>query len=539
MPETIFDLGKKVKAKYPGQYDDLADDEVGRRIKTKHPGAYDDFTDAPAVVGMEKLGGSAPGPAKPPKITPEPYHILSEDKPPTLNPNPTTLPERARNFLIGPGRDKTFKLPIASSAGEQVQKAVDAPMTAAGGAPFDPKQPNVYSPPRSAKAASDVIRGVGTVVAAGAVPSIVRAPFQAAKGIVAGTAGEVVGHGGAKFLGASDDAADLAGDLTGFGAGAVAVRSGPRTVAEAKTAIQKKLAPEPRAAMVKAIKPLSTNIGFKPSLDRSMPELRATEVEMGKRIENLPDLLDAIQLSKKRVWGQYGDLAAKSGAGDARVDLSPVADAIEATISPKLLLENPKAAKSIIALAKRYRAAVPFQQAESMLKTTNAELDGYYAKYPTGQRKALAGNPEIAVKEAQATKLRDIVYTALDSAGEGAAPRELKQRYGALMNLEKEVYRRQNVAERQQPDSLSEQVGKWSAVGQAAKGGMRLLTGDLGGAADIASAVAQRKAATWLKEQQTTDALIRSAFQNYGRTPTPVNPGPRRRPDLDTPEPLR
>jgi hypothetical protein len=45
MPETIIDLGKKVKAKYPGQYDDLADDEVGRRVKAKFPGAYDDFTD--------------------------------------------------------------------------------------------------------------------------------------------------------------------------------------------------------------------------------------------------------------------------------------------------------------------------------------------------------------------------------------------------------------------------------------------------------------------------------------------------------------
>jgi hypothetical protein len=46
MPATITDLGQKVKAKYPGQYDDLPDDEVGRRVKTKFPGAYDDFADA-------------------------------------------------------------------------------------------------------------------------------------------------------------------------------------------------------------------------------------------------------------------------------------------------------------------------------------------------------------------------------------------------------------------------------------------------------------------------------------------------------------
>lgn len=45
MPETIIDLGRKVKAKYPGQYDDLSDDEVGRKVKSKFPGQYDDFTD--------------------------------------------------------------------------------------------------------------------------------------------------------------------------------------------------------------------------------------------------------------------------------------------------------------------------------------------------------------------------------------------------------------------------------------------------------------------------------------------------------------
>jgi N12 class adenine-specific DNA methylase/broad specificity phosphatase PhoE len=49
MATTVIDLGRRVKAKYPGAYDDLPDDEVGRRVKAKFPGAYDDFADiAPA-----------------------------------------------------------------------------------------------------------------------------------------------------------------------------------------------------------------------------------------------------------------------------------------------------------------------------------------------------------------------------------------------------------------------------------------------------------------------------------------------------------
>jgi len=45
--QTIEDLGKKVKAKYPGVYDDIPDSEVGKKVKAKYPGAYDDFTDTP------------------------------------------------------------------------------------------------------------------------------------------------------------------------------------------------------------------------------------------------------------------------------------------------------------------------------------------------------------------------------------------------------------------------------------------------------------------------------------------------------------
>jgi len=52
MAETIVDLGKRVKAKYPGQYDDLEDADVGRRVKAKYPGAYDDFTDVDQPIAM-------------------------------------------------------------------------------------------------------------------------------------------------------------------------------------------------------------------------------------------------------------------------------------------------------------------------------------------------------------------------------------------------------------------------------------------------------------------------------------------------------
>lgn len=43
---TLNDLGKKVKAKYPGQYDDMSDLEVGRRTLATYPEEYADFAGA-------------------------------------------------------------------------------------------------------------------------------------------------------------------------------------------------------------------------------------------------------------------------------------------------------------------------------------------------------------------------------------------------------------------------------------------------------------------------------------------------------------
>lgn len=43
---TLNELGKKVKAKYPGQYDDMPDLEVGRRTLARYPTEYADFAGA-------------------------------------------------------------------------------------------------------------------------------------------------------------------------------------------------------------------------------------------------------------------------------------------------------------------------------------------------------------------------------------------------------------------------------------------------------------------------------------------------------------
>jgi len=69
---TILDLAQKVKAKYPGQYDDLPDALLGAKIKAKFPGQYDDFADIqPSGLGMGDVQGvpSANPALAPPRTT--------------------------------------------------------------------------------------------------------------------------------------------------------------------------------------------------------------------------------------------------------------------------------------------------------------------------------------------------------------------------------------------------------------------------------------------------------------------------------------
>lgn len=484
-------------------------------------------TTAP-VPGMEKLGGAVPGP---PKVA-----LPGEMDPNYATPSTFQNPRTGRiGTNVAPGRadplTNYFDKPV--TGGQRMAQGVDQ---MSNPHPKPGNTPGTSNPPSAADqiagGASKVIRG-GMEAASPLLPvAAAAAPIATLAGLATGGAAGATAGAGLRAMGAPEGVADLGEDVAGIAAGGLAAKRAP-TVA----GVRERFSRDPKDLMTRGIKPAATNTNFATNLDRSLPELKATEAELGRPIENLADLQEGIQAAKKRVWGQYRGVRdqptidpytkqpiAGASPGEAHVDMSPVADAMEATVSSKLRRENPKAAQAIADLAAKYRTQVPFQEAEDILKTTNGELEGYYAKYPPAQRALLtrsagSGNPvpRIAMKEAQASAIRDLLYEHLDAAGEGAAPREFKQRYGSLMNLEREVYRRKNVADRQQPDSLSEQFGKWSAAGKVVKG---VLTGN---PAEALQGVAESRMAKWLKEQQATDALIKSAMANYKGMPGAVD----------------
>lgn len=350
---------------------------------------------------------------------------------------------------------------------------------------------------------------------AGAVPMVGPMAQQVGQDVAEGQYPEAAGH--------------AAGIAAGIAAPKIpgAVRSGVKNITNAA----RLNFGTPESLMTRALKPRSANTDFQAQLKRSMPELKASEAQTGVQIADLETLHQNLKDAKQRVWKQRDAIFGPARAMNAQIDLTPMADAMVASIPEKIALENPKLVARIQATADKYRGKFPVQKVEELLHTANAQLDNFYAKYPPGQRATTAGDPLAASLEAQGKGLRKALYEFIDQPGSGEAAREVNRRYGSLMNLEEEIYRRKNVADRQQPNSLSEQIGKWEAAGQAAKGLAKGVTGNFpGAAADLASALAKRKMATWLKEQATSNAMVGRAFKGFNGMPTEIPFEPPRQP---------
>lgn len=397
-----------------------------------------------------------------------------------------------------------------------VKAGITPPQTGAGKLGFYGEQAAEYALPLSRLAS-----------AAASSPLLARAGLQGvgAAGVAgAQSGGDPVAMIGAGALGATAPLVGAAGRAVGSRVSQAAAGAKEGGIGGAIAGAIRTVTPnEPKTLLIQALKPRSTQVDFGSALDRAIPEVKSAEQLIGQPITGLDTFVKATQAAKKAIQHQLNQMRGTQRAIGAEVDLSPVANAMARSIPKKVALERPSALKRLLARADSYRRPFTLDEAEVLLRETNAELDGFYAMYPQAQRSALVSNPGVAALEAQAKALRDAIYTKLDAPGLGTAARELNRRYGALMEVEGTAFRRMNVAARQQPESLSEQIGAVRAAGDYARGTWRLLHGDVTGAADVAAARAGRSTAKAIKESQTTDALIRRALANVTARPTPVD----------------
>lgn len=288
-------------------------------------------------------------------------------------------------------------------------------------------------------------------------------------------------------------------------------------------ALARRALPEqPRTLITQALKPRNTQRAFEPAVDKALPII-AQAVQAP--IRTIDDLIAGVRSAKRMV---QTDLDVLRGAGaPLSIDLAPLADAAERAITTKVRRLDPDLTNTLVAKAQRWRQRVSLDEAEDMLRTTNAELEGFYAKMPWAQRAAVLSDPVAAELDTTARALRVAIDDALDTAvsGMGDSAKTLRRQYGALIEMGTTAERRALVAKRQQPVSLSEQIAATGAMANRASGIVRAGAGMLHGSpmevgrglADIVGGTLQRASARAIKEAQTTDALIERAFDQFQR----------------------
>ena len=374
---------------------------------------------------------------------------------------------------------------------------------------------------------------------AGGASGALRGASAVARGAELGRTAEVLGRG-------AEVAKTVATKTNPLTAPGRVIQTTREVTPAIKTAIQDRMFPgDPHQMAIQAIKPRASKLDFSNTLKSAMPDIKAAET---KPITGVADTLDTVKAAKAANRVAYDKFRDPANQRGTVVDMSPVADSMDSNIPHDLQFEAaqgvPDAVAAVDAIKRRaaaYRTQIPLVDAEKQLLAANARLDEFYAKYPRQQWKSLATNPETASIYAKAQSLRDAIYNALDNENGGAGARELQVRYGKLLEVEQELQRRKNVAARQQPQSLAQQVSKANAAGKLALGlGQAAIgKGGIGSILSGAEGLVIKGPANWLKEQQTADALLSRAFRNYKMPQSPfpkfveqglLESGPRRMP---------
>jgi hypothetical protein len=272
--------------------------------------------------------------------------------------------------------------------------------------------------------------------------------------------------------------------------------------------------PPPEDLITRAIKPGNKNQGWSDAVQNALPNIKAAETDLGHPIQGLDDAIDALNIAKKNVWQQYAQKLDPAKTMGATIDGNSIADAMMNSIDARKAAQDPALYDKISSVADTYRRPLDLGEAEDYLQSVNRELTSYYAKNKVGRRAAM-DDPGMSYTVAEGDALRSSLYDKLDEvSGPGAA--DIKQQYGALSNIEAEMLNRRNVAARQQPNSLSEQLSTARGYGKIIKG---VLTLDPG---DIAEGVASKAASNWLKERNSTDSMITRAFSNVSPAKAPT-----------------
>jgi len=208
--------------------------------------------------------------------------------------------------------------------------------------------------------------------------------------------------------------------------------------------IDKRVADSVKKGMTKGVK---YSVGGKSDAGKVKKFLKGSEKAVvsiidnsaGKLPKTLEEFSEAIHTTKKSIYEKYSTLALEAGEEGAMVSIKPIRDDLMA------ILEQPNTRKSTQDLARRmideisaYDELISPAIAEDLITSFNSETKAFW-RNPTASDASNA-----AMTERTARQLRKATDKTI-SEYTGPGYQELKNEYGALSSIEKEVTHRATV----------------------------------------------------------------------------------------------
>jgi hypothetical protein len=216
-------------------------------------------------------------------------------------------------------------------------------------------------------------------------------------------------------------------------------------------------------ALTKAGKPYIGEQNWEANLQSVLPRL--VEADKATPVKSVGDFEDLAHDTADSLWKQEIQPQVDNHATET-IDTAPIRTQIQNTVTRSMKKLFPEEAAKIEQFANNFGSSTTVSEANEDLQAINAKLKAYYKASPEARSAILKTDGDVTSLESAADALRDTLYSHLENAGENI-PRELRQQYGALKQVERVFGKRAMVADRQNPISIGQIIGMISGGTEA------------------------------------------------------------------------
>lgn len=199
------------------------------------------------------------------------------------------------------------------------------------------------------------------------------------------------------------------------------------------------------------------------------------ETITGSTPKSVDQLSQAVGQTKKAIFEKYDALAKQAGEKGITVDPQAVTGELDSVVNNKAVqLANPQAVDYAKSVQERFNNVGEMTPAElqDTIEVFNNKLKSYY-RNPTPQ-----GFSDAAVDSMMVNKLRQMLDDAISSNTEGAY-QDLRNQYGALASMEKDVAHRSVVWARQNKVGLAGNIANIASGAELARGLLTMNPADI------------------------------------------------------------